>query len=155
MKGSSVNGQAGLLDGLREGRMRVTHARHVFTRRPELHGHDGLGDHVGSPGPDHVHALWTYPEGFMVSYSTNFGNGSGNSFKIFGDAGVMDMVQWTAPVITAEGGPKRRGEINWRQEMPVAYSGSVLVYNADGAWKPLTSRVSSPRMVLVKQEKLI
>lgn len=65
--------------------------------------------------PDHVHALWTYPEGFMVSYSTNFGNGSGNSFKIFGDRGVMDMVQWTAPVITAEGAPKRRGEIRGRQ----------------------------------------
>ena len=65
--------------------------------------------------PDHVQALWTYPDGFMVSYSTNFGNGSGNSFKIFGDRGVMDMVQWTAPVISAEGGGKRRGEIRGRQ----------------------------------------
>jgi len=53
--------------------------------------------------PDHVHALWIYPEGFMVSYSTNFGNGSGNSFKIFGDAGVLDMVNWNAPILTAEG----------------------------------------------------
>ncbi|MBN1126388.1 MAG: Gfo/Idh/MocA family oxidoreductase [Sedimentisphaerales bacterium] len=67
--------------------------------------------------PDHVQALWIYPEEFMVSYSTNFGNGSGNSFKIFGDAGVMDMVTWTAPFITAEGGPKRRGEI--RGKLPV------------------------------------
>ena len=61
--------------------------------------------------PDHVQALWIYPEGFMVSYSTNFGNGSGNSFKIFGDQGVMDMVNWTEPMISAEGGGKRMGQI--------------------------------------------
>jgi hypothetical protein len=51
----------------------------------------------------------------MVSYSTNFGNGSGNSFKIFGDQGVMDMVNWNAPILTAEGGGKRRGEIRGRK----------------------------------------
>ncbi|MDI6450210.1 Gfo/Idh/MocA family oxidoreductase [Anaerobaca lacustris] len=67
--------------------------------------------------PDHVQALWIYPEGFMVSYSTNFGNGSGNSFKIFGDEGVLDMVTWTAPVLSAEGGAKRRGQI--RGKVPV------------------------------------
>ena len=62
--------------------------------------------------PDHVHALWTYPEGFMVSYSTNFGNGNGNSFKIFGDAGVLDMVNWNAPILTADGAnPKKKGPI--------------------------------------------
>jgi len=62
--------------------------------------------------PDHVHALWTYPEGFMVSYSTNFGNGSGNSFKIFGDVGVIDMVNWNAPILTAEGAnSKKKGPI--------------------------------------------
>jgi predicted dehydrogenase len=65
--------------------------------------------------PDHVQAIWEYPEGFMVSYSTNFGNGSGNSFKIFGDVGVMDMVNWNAPVLTAEGAPKRKGEIRGKQ----------------------------------------
>ncbi len=53
--------------------------------------------------PDHVQALWIYPEGFMVSYSTNCGNGSGNSFKIFGDQGELDMVNWNAPFLTAEG----------------------------------------------------
>jgi len=61
--------------------------------------------------PDHVHALWVYPEGFMVSYSTLCGNGSGNSFKIFGDEGVLDMVTWTSPVLTADGGAKRSGKI--------------------------------------------
>ncbi len=65
--------------------------------------------------PDHVGALWTYPDGFMVEYSTNFGNGSGNSFKMFGDVGVMDMVNWNAPVLTAEGAPKRRGQIRGRK----------------------------------------
>ena len=64
--------------------------------------------------PDHIQALWVYPEGFMVSYSTNFGNGSGNSFKIFGDEGVLDMVNWTSPVLTAEGGGKRSGKIRGR-----------------------------------------
>ena len=58
--------------------------------------------------PDHVQALWTYPEGFMVSYSTNFGNGSGNSFNIFGDQGVLDMVNWNAPFLTAEGANSRK-----------------------------------------------
>ena len=65
--------------------------------------------------PDHVQALWTYPEGFMVSYSTNFGNGSGNSFKIFGDQGVMDMVQWNEPMLSAEGGSKGKGLIRGRK----------------------------------------
>ncbi len=61
--------------------------------------------------PAHVQALWISPEDFMVSCSTNFGNGSGNSFKIFGDQGVLDMVDWNAPFLTAEGGPKRDGQI--------------------------------------------
>jgi len=66
--------------------------------------------------PDHVQALWTYPEDFMVSYSTNFGNGSGNSFKIFGDAGVMDMVNWNAPILTAEGAnSKKKGPIRGKK----------------------------------------
>ena len=53
--------------------------------------------------PDHVQALWIYPEDFMVSYSTNCGNSSGNSFKIFGDQGVLDMVNWNAPFLSADG----------------------------------------------------
>ena len=53
--------------------------------------------------PDHVQATWTYPEGFMVSYSSNFGNGSGNSFSIFGDQGVMDLLDWNAPTVAGNG----------------------------------------------------
>jgi predicted dehydrogenase len=67
--------------------------------------------------PDHVQALWIYPEGFMVSYSTNFGNGSGNSFKIFGDQGVLDMVTWTEPMLSAEGGGKRMGQIRGQKRV--------------------------------------
>lgn len=53
--------------------------------------------------PDHAQCLWTYPEGFMVSYSTNFGNGSGNSFKIFGDQAVLDLVEWEKPMLSVDG----------------------------------------------------
>jgi hypothetical protein len=54
----------------------------------------------------------------MVSYSTLCGNGAGNSFKIFGDQGILDMVEWTKPVLSAEGGAKRMGQIRGRT--PVA-----------------------------------
>ena len=67
--------------------------------------------------PDHVQAMWIYPEGFMVSYSTYCGNGAANSFKILGDEGILDMVQWEKPVLSAEGGAKRSGKI--RGKVPV------------------------------------
>ena len=67
--------------------------------------------------PDHVQALWVYPEGLMVSYSTNFGNGSGNSRKIFGDKGLMNLANWNAPFYTAEGGAKRDGTIRGKNEV--------------------------------------
>ena len=65
--------------------------------------------------PDHVQALWTYPEGFLVAYSTNFGNSFGNSFKIFGDVGTLDTVHWNDPILTAEGGSKNKGAIRGRK----------------------------------------
>lgn len=58
--------------------------------------------------PDHVEALWTYPEGFMVSYSSNFGNGGDNALKILGDRGTLDMTRWNAPVLTGEGGSGKK-----------------------------------------------
>ena len=57
--------------------------------------------------PDHVEATWIYPEGFLVHYSTNFGNGGGNSFTICGEHGTMDMVKWNAPVISSAGAIKK------------------------------------------------
>ena len=64
--------------------------------------------------PDHVEALWTYPD-FMVTYSTNFGNSGSNTFRILGDQGTMDMVHWTKPELTAEGGSKNKGIIRGKK----------------------------------------
>jgi predicted dehydrogenase len=59
--------------------------------------------------PDHVQAMWEYPEGFMVHYSTNFGNGSGSTFKILGDRGVMDLLDWEKPMLSGDGVMKEKG----------------------------------------------
>jgi predicted dehydrogenase len=61
--------------------------------------------------PDHVEALWVYPGDFMVSYSTNFGNGGGSRHRYFCDKGQLVLDNWSAPIFTAEGGPKRDGTI--------------------------------------------
>lgn len=61
--------------------------------------------------PDQIQAMWDYPEGFLVSYCTNFGNGYGNTFKLYGDAGVLKMDKWTESIYTAEGGTKNKGSI--------------------------------------------
>lgn len=77
--------------------------------------------------PDHVHALWTYPEGFMVSYSTNFGNGSGNSFRFFGDQAVLDCVEWSAPFVTTEGVGQPDGRLKEKTDVtPVDTPDHVL-----------------------------
>jgi predicted dehydrogenase len=65
--------------------------------------------------PDQVQALWEYPQGFMVSYSSNFGNASGDMFKIFGDQGILDITKWTEPVLSADGGSKNRGIIRGKK----------------------------------------
>ena len=65
--------------------------------------------------PDHVQALWDYPQGFLVSYTTNFGNSSDSGFRISGDQGIIDIPNWNAPVLTAEGGSKNRGVIRGRK----------------------------------------
>ena len=43
--------------------------------------------------PDHCQASWIYPEGFLVSYASNFGNSNGNVLKIYGDEGTIDLTQ--------------------------------------------------------------
>jgi predicted dehydrogenase len=68
-------------------------------------------DSYGFTCADHVEALWIYPEGFMVSYSTNFGNSFGNQTRIYGDQGVLKLDNVMVPVLTAEGGSKNRGVI--------------------------------------------
>lgn len=56
--------------------------------------------------PDHCEAVWTYPEGFLVSYSTNFGNGSGSVHKIYGEQGTVDLTNWQKPVYSNAGAIK-------------------------------------------------
>lgn len=72
--------------------------------------------------PDHVEALWVYPEGFMVSYSTNCGNWKGSRTMMFADEGLLDMTEANAPVYSGEGGGRRTGKIrgvNKVEEVPV------------------------------------
>lgn len=67
--------------------------------------------------PDHVEALWVYPEGFMVAYSSNFGNGSGNRHRYFCERGQLNLDNLSAPVYSAEGGPRRDGKIRGTNEI--------------------------------------
>ena len=60
--------------------------------------------------PDQVQAVWTYPEGFMVSYATNFGNSNGNRIHFYGDHGTLDMTPWSKPKISSAGA-RTKGEL--------------------------------------------
>ena len=63
-------------------------------------------DEYGFTCPDQAQAVWIYPEGLMVSYTTNFGNGDGKVLKIYGDEGTMDLTSWQAPTYSATGAIK-------------------------------------------------
>jgi predicted dehydrogenase len=67
--------------------------------------------------PDCVQATWMYPEGFMLRSSNNFGNGAGNTKKIFATNGTMDILNANAPSYSAEGGPKRDGKIRGKVDV--------------------------------------
>src|SRR5678810_629802 len=45
--------------------------------------------------PDQVQALWQYPEGLMISYTTNFGNSAGDTIRYCGDKGTLKPVSYT------------------------------------------------------------
>lgn len=55
----------------------------------------------GRENEDTFHALLEYPEGFLVSYSTTFGNSAGENFTFHGTNGTFDVNKW---VITGAGG---------------------------------------------------
>ena len=74
-------------------------------------------DENGFTCPDHVEACWIYPDGFMASYSTNFGNGSGSVCRIYGEQGVIDLASWTTPTFS-RAGALRASELP-SQETPV------------------------------------
>ena len=67
--------------------------------------------------PDNVVATWMYPEGFIVTSSNNFGNSAGDTRKFYGDKGTLDVTNWNAPTYSAEGGPKRDGQIRGVQKV--------------------------------------
>ena len=52
--------------------------------------------------PDEVESNWIYPEGFLVSYTTGYGNSGGKSYRFFGSKGTLDMGGDT-PIVTGEG----------------------------------------------------
>lgn len=56
--------------------------------------------------PDHCEATWIYPEGFLVHYSTNFGNSSGSVQKIYGDEGTIDLTNRKGPTYSSAGAIK-------------------------------------------------
>jgi predicted dehydrogenase len=60
--------------------------------------------------PDQVQALWHYPEGLMVSYSSNFGNSAGDVTRLSGDKGTLKL-DWSDATFSAEGGINRDGSI--------------------------------------------
>ena len=78
-------------------------------------------DKYNFTSPDQVQALWEYPEGFVVSYSTNFGSSADNRMAIIGDQGLLDMTNWSSPILSAEGGSKNVGVIRGKTPVePVA-----------------------------------
>ncbi len=110
--------------------------------------------------PDCVQTLLEYSEGFMVSYCTTFGNGSGNRTVMYGTQGVIDMTSRSKPIASNAGafGESPFGEktpvepvkcpdhfLNWLQclrsrKTPVApleagYQHSVACILSDQAWE--------------------
>ncbi|MDI6827846.1 MAG: Gfo/Idh/MocA family oxidoreductase [Armatimonadota bacterium] len=67
----------------------------------------------GRENADTFQALLEYPKGFLVSYSTMFGNSSPDSFKFYGTNGTLDCRTWT---VTGEGGG---GEKKWKEEIKI------------------------------------
>lgn len=53
--------------------------------------------------PDQVESSWIYPEGFMVSYTTGYGNASGKEYRFYGNRGILDMNASDAPFVSGEG----------------------------------------------------
>ena len=67
--------------------------------------------------PDHVEALWVYPEGMMVAYSSNFGNSGGSRHRYFCQKGQLNLDNWGSPTYSADGGPRRDGNIRGVNEV--------------------------------------
>jgi len=57
--------------------------------------------------PDQVEAVLTYPEGFMVDYCTNFGNGHGSRTMMYGTQGTLDLTKTAKPTASGAGAYKK------------------------------------------------
>ena len=66
--------------------------------------------------PDQVQTSLIYPEGFMVSYSTNFGNSAGSRTAMYGRHGVLDFSDRNKPFVSGEGAIEK-GELG--EQTPV------------------------------------
>lgn len=53
--------------------------------------------------PDQVETSLIYPEGFMVHYGTNFGNGNGNRTVMYGTQGTLDFSSRSKPLASGAG----------------------------------------------------
>ena len=67
--------------------------------------------------PDQIDAIWSYPEDTVVTYTTNFGNGSGNRTRLMGEKGTLELARRGIGVYTAEGGINRDGSIRGKNEV--------------------------------------
>ena len=69
--------------------------------------------------PDQVQATWIYPEGFMVSFTTNYGNSNGNHIYFLGDQGTLNLSPWTKPTYSRRGAiPEKKSSLPG-EETPV------------------------------------
>ena len=68
--------------------------------------------------PDCVQATWIYPEGFLVSSSNNLGHGMGSVRNFYGDKGMLNAGNWTAPTYSDRGSPRRDGTIKGENPVP-------------------------------------
>ncbi len=66
--------------------------------------------------PDQAEAVWVYPEGFVASYVSNFGNGGGNRILFSGANGTLSLTPWTKPTISSAGAI---GKSELAEETPV------------------------------------
>ena len=102
----------------------ITGAKHPVSA--VCHGGTFTWKDHGFTCPDHVEALWIYPEGFMVTYSTNFGNSSGSVERLYAEHGIMDLVPWGAPTVAGDGAITK-GKLGKREPVtPVPHDDHVL-----------------------------
>lgn len=67
--------------------------------------------------PSSVQAVFEYPNDFSVSYHTATGNSGASFFRAIGSRGILDMVDWSNPVVSGEGSQDARA-LGEKQAIP-------------------------------------